>query len=438
MDLTLRSYRLLALLLLLPLLTLAAPGTSRAASGDPAWGVLASSCDASRNATNRDTGVTTVVVEAYWDRFLPQKAGTVDTSYVSALQAKVTACLNAGLRVVLGSGTQYPPAWVKALSGAAYKDQRGKAPTNGAVDVVFSQNVRAAEADYLKRLVAAVPAAKLDGIRVGTSNAGEIGYPGPNDAGDGFLQSWWAFGDAAQKGTGLASGMSKSPMPGWVPGARTWNGSAVSADAARNWYLWYSRALLYSLKFQVDTLRGAGYSGAVHVPAPGKGVLPKDLTAAVNARLDGTGDRDSSLGRGLNYVDQFPVLAGNVSGPVVVDLTSVDDATMVAARDTCTGSDASASTVDSTPTENWSNLRVARAQAARAGLAAVGENPGPPASQTGGTASSDSELDQVRRSPGYARGCALAAFYLAFEDDLYTGRSGVTAADYAAAIRPPA
>ena len=48
---------------------------------------------------------------------------------------------------------------------------------------------------------------------------------------------------------------------------------------------------------------------------------------------------------------------------------------------------------------------------------------------------SDSELEQVRRAPGYARGCGLVAFLLAFEDDLYTGGSGVTPADYAAAIR---
>ncbi|MCO5595352.1 hypothetical protein L7F22_049394 [Adiantum nelumboides] len=141
-------------------------------------------------------------------------------------------------------------------------------------------------------------------------------------------------------------------------------------------------------------------------------------------------DRDSSLGRGLDYVDQFPRIAATIAAPVVVDLTSVDDATAVTARrlsppqDACRLDDATLSTVDSVATERWSNLRFARAQAARAGLPAVGENPGPPAPQTGGTASSDPETEQVRRSPGYARGCALAAFYLAFEEDLHTGRSG--------------
>lgn len=96
---------------------------------------------------------------------------------------------------------------------------------------------------------------------------------------------------------------------------------------ARNWFLWFERSLMYAVKGRVDALRAAGYSGAVHVPSPGKGVLPADLTTASNALLNGAGDGDGSLGRGLNYVDQFPILAGNVAGPVVVDLTGVDDAT---------------------------------------------------------------------------------------------------------------
>ena len=229
-------------------------------------------------------------------------------------------------------------------------------------------------------------------------------------------------------------------MPGWIPGRTTWNGTTVTPAMARNWFLWYSRSLLYALKGQVDALRGAGYTGAVHVPSPGKGVLPADLTTASNALLGGAGDRDGSLGRGLNYVDQFPVLAGNVTGPVVVDLTGVDDATAVTARaarpaqDQCAADDATTSVATATPVATWSNLRFARAQAARAGLAAVGENPGPPAAQTGRTASSDTEAAQIRRSPAYARGCALAGFFLAFESVLDDPASGLTRQDYVDAV----
>jgi hypothetical protein len=118
----------------------------------------------------------------------------------------------------------------------------------------------------------------------------------------------------------------------------------------------------------------------------------------------------------------------------------VDDATAVTARslspaqDMCAATDATTSVAAGTPVQTWSNLRFARAQAARAGLPAVGENPGPPAAQTGGTASSDSESQQIRRSPAYARGCALAGFFLAFEGVLDVPSSGLTRHDHANAV----
>ncbi|HEY2224222.1 hypothetical protein [Actinomycetospora sp.] len=46
----------------------------------------------------------------------------------------------------------------------------------------------------------------------------------------------------------------------------------------------------------------------------------------------------------------------------------------------------------------------------------------------------DSERDQLRYAPGYARACGLTAFLVAFEDDLYTSRSGLHPGDYTAAI----
>ncbi len=425
---------------LVPLLLLSARPLPAQAATDPVWGLMDSTCSASDIAANRAVGIGAVEVEAYWDRLLPTAPGVENAAYVADLRNRVTACLDAGIHVVVGTGTQYPPSWVRGLAGASLVDQRGKNPATGAVDTVFSGAVRSAQADYLTRLVADLPASRLDGIRVGTSAAGEVGFPGPNEAGDGFLQSWWAYGADAQQGTGIAAGTPATPMPGWIPGRSTWNGTTVTPAMARNWFLWYSRSLMYAIKGQVDALRAAGYTGAVHVPSPGKGVLPADLTTATNALLDGTADRDGSLGRGLNYVDQFPVLAGNVAGPVVVDLTGVDDATAVTARalspaqDTCAANDATTSVEPGTPVQTWSNLRFARAQAARAGLPAVGENPGPPAAQTGGTASSDSEAAQIRRSPAYARGCALAGFFLAFESVLDDPASGLTRQDYVNAV----
>lgn len=413
-------------------------GRVQAAEG-PSWGFVASSCTASSIAANRALGVAVVEVEAYWDRYLPTRAGAVDAAYVADLRTRITRCLDAGLRVVLGPGLQYPPAWVRSLSGARLLDQRGRGPAIAAVDTVFSANVRAAQSDYLRRLVSDLSSSRIEAVRIGTSAEGEIGFPGPNAAGDGFLQSWWAFSPAAQQGVGLAAGMPRTPMPGWVPGQRTWQGRAVTPAAARSWFSWYSRSLTTALKAQYDTLRAARYTGQVHLPAPGKGVLPADLTAATNALLNGTGDRDGSLGRGLNYTDQFGVLAGSTS-KLVVDLTGVDDASAVLARrqsppqDACRDGDPAASLAAGTPVHLWSNLRFARAQAARVNLPAVGENPGPPAPQTGGTSYSDSLAEQIARSPGYARGCRLTALLVAFEWTMDDPRWGVSREDYRRAV----
>ncbi|MEJ2862321.1 beta-galactosidase [Actinomycetospora flava] len=416
----------------------AACPASSAAAAEPAWGVVDSTCAPDRLAAQRAAGLQIAVVDAHWDRLQPVP-GAFDREAADGLAARITRCLDAGMRVVLGSGAQYPPSWVRDLPDALLRDQRGGVPRTGAVDLVFGASPRAALDDYLTRLVAAVPADRLTGIRVGTSAAGEIGYPGPHESGYGF-NSWWAFSGPAQGTAPLAPGQRPAPMPGWVPGSAQWSGGAATAVGAGEWFGWYSGALVEALAAQARVLRGAGFTGEVHLPVPGRGVLPADRSVAMGSLLDGHGERDGALGRGLDYVAAMPGIRDAVPGPVVIDLTSVDDATAVRARaldppeDTCRPDDPAASLEPTVRVERWSNLRFARAQASRAGLPVVGENPGPPGETTGGSDDSDPEIEQVRRAPGYARDCGLAAFTLAFEEDLHTPRSGVTLADYVGAI----
>ncbi|WP_433800221.1 beta-galactosidase [Actinomycetospora sp. CA-084318] len=425
-----------ALVVLLALVASCGAAPAAPVGGEPAWGVVDSTCAPDRLAT-RPPGIDVAVVEAHWDRLEPA-SGAVDTGYADGLRATVQRCLDAGVRVVLGSGLQYPPAWVRALPDAAVRDQAGRTPTNGSVDTVFSAAVAAAADGYLRRLVAAVPADNLVGIRVGTSTAGELGHPGPDASGAAF-DSWWAFGPAPQHGQGLAPGQVPSPLPDWIPGQRTWQGRAVTPDDARAWFDWYSGAVVRAVADRARSLRAAGYGGPVHVPAAGRGVLPAALDAAVAVVLD-TAVRDGALRRGLDYVGDLPALAATVPG-AVVDITGLDDATAVRARrlsppqDRCAPGDAGRLLGGDPSLDDWPNQRVTAAAAARAGLPTVGENPGPPGPTTGGTADSDSEADQLRYAVAYARGCGLSAFLFAFEDDLYTDRSGITPADYEAAIR---
>src|ERR1700761_7376982 len=129
---------LVVLLVLVPVLLLGARPLPAEAATDPVWGLMDSTCSASDIAANRAVGIGAVEVEAYWDRFLPAGPGVENTAYVADLRNRVTACLDAGIHVVVGTGTQYPPSWVRGLTGAALVDQRGKNPATGAVDTVFS------------------------------------------------------------------------------------------------------------------------------------------------------------------------------------------------------------------------------------------------------------------------------------------------------------
>jgi len=125
---------------------------------------------------------------------------------------------------------------------------------------------------------------------------------------------------------------------------------------------------------------------------------------------------------------------------VVVDYTGLDDDTATRTRaetpgeETCRSGDSpgslAAAGLDRGASQRWT---ITLARAARLGV--VAENPGPPErAQTGGSPFSDGEADQMVQGARYARDCGLEAFYLAFEDDLFTPGSGVDVPAYGRVI----
>jgi hypothetical protein len=408
---------------------------SAGATPTPAFGVLGAACTADRVAAEQSTGVTTVELPLAWDRYEPAP-GEVDAAYVAEVREKIATCHDAGMRIVLGPGLQYPPVWVQALPGAVMRGSAGNTPVQGGLDLVFDAEVREAASAYLGRLVTDLPLEDVAAVRVGVSGTGELAYPGP--AAGGATNEWWAFGAAPQTGEGLADGASVTPLPGWVPGQREWNGSVVTAEQADQWLGWYTGSLIDTVVWQVGRWRELGFTGDVHVPVAGRGILPADRRAAVDGLLDGRADPDGALERGLDYPRQFAVLAG-LDG-VVVDFTGLDDVQAVAARrldppqDRCRSDDTD-DLLGRTDTVAWPGQRWTSALARINGLALVGENPGPPdAPQTGGDPASDSSALQMQRAPDYARECGMTEFYWAFEDDLFTPGSGVDPDAYAARI----
>ncbi|MGJ3189276.1 hypothetical protein [Paenarthrobacter sp. FR1] len=373
-----------------------------------------------------------------WDRYQPQ-AGQVDRGYVAEVRARLNDCREAGVGVVLSPGLQYPPDWVRGLQGGVLEGSAGGAPKDAGAELVFSSEVRKAAQDYFARVLSDLGLAGITAIRVGTNASGELGYPGPDDGGK--EGEFWAFGDAPQFGIGLAEGLAPSPMPGWIPGSRTWNGRSVTDEQVQRWWGWYAGSVVNAVAWQVGELRKLGYQGRVHVPVAGRGVLPEDRAAAVKGRLDGRANPDGAQERGLDYVEQFAVLA-RLPG-VDVDFTGVDDVSNVRARaaappqDRCQPGDDAKVMED---VSSWSSHRYTSALARRAGLGLVGENPGPPDSPfTGGSPESHSLAEQLRAAPQYADECGMTMFLFGFEDNLFEegGRaeSGVSVDDYKEVIQ---
>ena len=426
-------------LAIVAVLTVTGGGRGAAAPPRPAFGVLGSSCAPDRVAALRRAGATTAMTEMQWAQAEPAP-GVVDEAYLDSVRDRIAACAAGGLSVVLGLGMHNPPGWVLALPGASFRDQSGRTSTDGEANLVFSAAAREAAVGYLRAVAGRVGFERVAAVRL----AGELGYPG-SAPGSG---TFWAFDRAAQGGAGRAAGVDPSPMPGWVPGSPTWQGTPVTADAASRWYDWYTGSLAGSIVWLADALREAGFTGDVHVPLAGRGVLPADRQEAVDGLLDGRADPDGALGKGTDYPAQFGVLADldarlRAQSPpsrLLIDFTSLDDDSAVRARaavppqDTCRPDDTPASLtaagLERGATQRWT-IALARA----AGLGVVAENPGPPDQpNTGGTAQSDGEAEQMVQAGRYARDCDLDAWYLAFEDQLFEPGSGIDVPAYARVV----
>jgi hypothetical protein len=418
------------------------------ASGAPTrpFGVLGSTCDTHRVSALATAGVQLAEVRFEWDKFEPSP-GTYDANYLSQMKNTIGRCRDAGLGVVLTPGLQYGPNWVAELPAGAYRDQNGDMGPVNVPNIIFSAAARQAFADYIAELKTVLPLNTFSVIRVGTSEAGEVGYP-RRDFGNASSNNFWAFDTAAQTGKDLPVGVTASPLPGWTPGSATWQSKPLTTGQVQEWFSWYTRSASQAIVWQIQLFRSYGYTGQFHVPLAGRGALPTDLKTAFAANLGGAGDRDGSLERGLYYPEQLADIAkmnssgrGTASGRVIADVTGLDDASAVEARqqqppqDTCMPTDAASDLLTNPHVAQWSAFRWTIANARHAGLGVVGENPGSPdAPGTGGDPASDDLSQQMTHAPKYARECGLTAMMWAFEDDLFGDTSGVSVDDYARQI----
>lgn len=246
------------------------PPTPPAASG--MWfGVLQAT--APRAAQERAAGVTVGELELNWSAYEPAP-GQFDANYAAQQRSRFDALRGAGMAVVLDVGMQYPPAWAFGVDGGTrFVNQYGDVWHGGLSEdvpnAVFDQNVRNAEAAYIRR-VAADFGDGFWAIRAGGLLQNELRYPPPTY--NGHANSYWAFDGNAQ---------AHSPVPGWRPG----QAGPAQATSFLNYYL---DSLTGFQQWLTATYRAAFPSAWLQLLKPSWGLRPGDFEAAVASNLDGS------------------------------------------------------------------------------------------------------------------------------------------------------
>ena len=387
---------------------LLAPAAAHAAAG-PAWGTL--DTQAATAATEAAAGVGMAMFEFNWAAYEPAQ-GKFTASYMTAMKAQLKAYQAAGMKVTLGLGLQFAPAWALALNNGTYIDQAGAAAP-AAADLVFSAAVRNAAAAYLAKIAANMPLTQFWAIRLGdAAGAGEMLYPG-----DG---AYYAFTPSALTGTGLPAGMTRNPDPSWKPGTPGLTPAQITA-----WITWYVGGLDNLTGWEMTTLAGDGFTGYYQTLTPGSGTRPDQLTADENANLPD----DGTTGVGAVWQLYYANLPSKTD--VIAYISSVADNS--GGNDLCTAAD-NTQPLASPALDAWSATRWITRIANQDGLPVAGENPGlnlPASLDTFYTNTSSTGM--MAAAIAQARSCGLAAFYWAHDIHLWDGTIPFT--DYTTAIK---
>jgi len=399
----------LGAILLGPAASAAPQRPGRAAPTDHVvFGVL--EADPTDLAADHRAGIRLATISLCWSEWEPQP-GVTDASYRAYERATVEAFRRAGDQIAVDIGLQCPPSWVLSLPEGQLIDQYGD--LSATADFEFSAAVRSAAAEYMREAVSSLGSVKY--YRVGLSAMGEVLYPeAPKD-------NWWAFDPDAQGAVhGLPAGVRSTPLPGWVPGTRTYGGAAVSKTQVEAWYSWYLGASINAHAWEIATYRAAGFTGLLQLVMPGDGAQPYLYRARIEADLANVAyDSFHTMNTGAVWpvvLDQLAKLRG-----LVVDVSSVGDGSGSPANNVCTPSDASVP-MSSPKIIDWSDTRWLSYLARAHGLAVIGENPG---HNTSGA------LPPILR---LVRACDLGALQWAWDFQLHGGHYASLAA-YSAGIR---
>jgi hypothetical protein len=347
-------------------------------------------------AVEARAGVGMAMLELSWAELEPQQ-NVVDAGYLAGLKSRLAAYHAAGMRVTLGLGMHDTPSWVFRLPGSTYTDQDGN--VCGEANFVHSRAVRRAAERYMSVVAAALPLPEFWAVRLTSGGNCEMLYPGGG--------RYWAFGNAALTGDGLAPGMRPNPFPGWRPGH-----GGLGPEQVDQWVDWYVGGLADVTRWQMRHLSGLGFTGYYQTVTPGSGTRPGGLDPAT---WDGRNDETTCVGAVWHrYYAMLPARAN-----VMAYISSVAD---TSGGDDVTQPSDGAIPLDSPAMDRWSATRWITRVARQHGLAVGGENPGygMPASLNAhytDTSASGMMASALRQ----ARAAGFEVFYWAHDFRLWDG-----------------
>jgi hypothetical protein len=351
---------------------------------------------ASTAATEKKDGISVAMFELDWASFEPSE-GVFNAAYMATMRSYLQAFRVAGMRVTLGLGLEDTPSWVSALPDGRYVNEDGD--SSGEADFVFSAAVRQAAAAYLARVAADLPLSDFWAIRLTSGGDDEMLYP-PGG-------TYWAFGNAAMTGAGLAATMTPNPFPDWRP-----RRPGLTAAQIDRWVNWYVGGLDNVTNWQLHTLSGLGYAGYYQLVTPGSGTRPDVLSAEERQNLPA-----GITGVGAVWNRYYALLPDKTK--VVAYVSSVADES--GADDSCQPGDDKLP-VTSSVMDSWSATRWISRIADSEGLLVAGENAGysMPVGldfQYTNIGSTGMMADSVRQ----AISCKFQVFYWAHDVNLWNG-----------------
>lgn len=313
--------------------------------------VALSSITAEAAAGQRD-----VMIELNWANWQPTQTGGVGVRTSGTLPQdtinKVSAAINAGMRVTLGWGLHNAPSWVATTYGAAVKFVNETTPTpasSTSLDLIWSKQSETLVNAYFADVKAVLSTVTIAGktlwqhiwaARIAFDTAaGELFYP----TGEGTnTYHWWGFSTFAQTGgANLATGAVPANAAVSAGGAG-FAGAPSGSTQVTAWFDWYVGSLARATVRQEQALIDLGFLGWFEPVCPGLGVRPatvtaiRALTALPSNSSSATGAAWNLIFRDLTYKFRTAIQcssmadgAGSNSVPVPTDATTPPDSTSI-------------------------------------------------------------------------------------------------------------